>query len=349
MKEKPITLDCERISGAGGLKILVRSWRPEYKPRAVVAVCPGVNSHSGYYLWAAGELVASGVAVYAVDLHGHGESDGERFYSEKIEDFVTDVDALVTLAKSREPGLPVFLFGHGVGGVISCIYALEHQAKLAGLICESFAFQGVAPELSLSVLRALSQIAPHARMVQLKNEDFSRDPIVVRAMNADRRLDKEVQPLRIVSELIRATERLTSEFPLITLPLLILHGTADKVTRPAGSQVFHDTAGSADKTLRLYDGHVHDLLNDYDREDVMTDIKQWIWAHLPAVRASTRGQLPDLDHAAIHEWDGDAVPLGVDGDIGRRAARLDDRASAAATEEMQTGVALTGRQHEVAR
>ena len=349
MTEKPIALNGERISGAGGLKILVRSWRPEYQPRAVVAVCPGVYSHSGYYLWAAGELVASGVAVYAVDLHGHGESDGERFYSENIQDYVTDVDALVTLAKSREPGLPVFLFGHGVGGVISCIYVLEHQDKLAGLICESFAFQVVASDLALSTAKGLARIAPHARMLQLKSEDFSRDPIVVRAMKADRRLDKEIQPLRLVSELVRATERLRAEFPLVTLPLLILHGTADRVTRPAGSRFFHETAGSKDKTLRLYDGHVHDLLNDYDREDVMTDIKQWIRARLPAVRASARGQLPDLDHAAIHKRDGDAIPLGVDGNVGRGPARLDDRASGAAAEEMQTGVALTRRQHEVAR
>lgn len=285
MKEKPITLNGERISGAGGLKILVRSWRPEGKPRAVVAVCPGVNSHSGYYIWAAAELVANGIAVYAVDLHGHGESDGERFYNDDIEDFVADVDALVSFAKSREPRLPLFLLGHGFGGVVSCIYALEHQEKLAGLICESFAMQVVASEIALAAMKGLARIAPHARVLQLRNEEFSRDPIVVRAMNGDLRLDKEVQPVKTVSELIRATERLRAEFPLITLPLLILHGTADKVTRPEGSQFFYDTAGSTDKTLKLYKGHVHDLLNDYDREDVIADIEQWIAARLPAVRS----------------------------------------------------------------
>ena len=80
---------------------------------------------------------------------------------------------------------------------------------------------------------------------------------------------------------MRADERLKREFPLITLPVLIMHGTADKVTRPEGSQLFYDTAGSQDKTLKLYDGHAHDLLNDLDREKVMADITAWIEARLP--------------------------------------------------------------------
>ena len=86
-----------------------------------------MNSHSGYYLWAAEQLVASGLAVYALDLHGRGKSDGERFYLEKIAHYVGDVDAVVTLAKSREPGLPVFLLGHSAGGVTSCV--LRHRRR----------------------------------------------------------------------------------------------------------------------------------------------------------------------------------------------------------------------------
>ena len=92
----------------------------------------------------------------------------------------------------------------------------------------------------------------------------------------------EVQPTRTVAQLVLADERLKREFPLITLPVLILHGTADKVTKPAGSQLFYDTVGSKDKTLKLYDKHFHDLLNDIDKERVMSDIKQWINRHLPA-------------------------------------------------------------------
>ncbi len=270
----------ERVEGARGLQINVRSWRPA-AARGVVAICHGVNSHSGYYTWAAEQLVASGLAVYALDLHGRGKSDGERFYLEKIDDYLTDVGALVALAKAREPGLPVFLLGHSAGGVVSCVYALEYQDQLAGLICESFAFQVAAPDFALAVVKGLSHIAPHAHVLKLPFADFSRDPRVVQAMHDDPLIAHEVQPTKTVAELVRADERLKQEFPLITLPVFILHGTADKVTNPKGSQLFFETAGSTDKTLKLYDGHVHDLLNDLDKEVVMADIIDWVDRRLP--------------------------------------------------------------------
>ncbi len=119
-------------------------------------------------------------------------------------------------------------------------------------------------------------------MLNLKTEDFSRDPEAVQARLDDPLIAHEVQPTRTIAQLVLADERLKREFPLITLPVLILHGTADKVTKPAGSQFFFDTAGSTDKTLKLYDGHFHDLLNDIGKEKVMSDIKQWINAHISA-------------------------------------------------------------------
>jgi acylglycerol lipase len=272
----------EKVPGPGGLGIFVRSWHPGGTARAAVVICHGVNSHSGYYSWAAEQLVSTGVAVYALDLHGRGQSDGERFYLDRISDYVHDVHAVVTLAKSRSAGLPVFLLGHSAGGVISCVYTLEHQADLAGLICESFAFQVAAPDFALAVVKGLSHLAPHAHVLRLKNEEFSRDPRVVDAMNRDPLIANEVQPTKTVAKLVRADERLRAEFPLITLPVFILHGTADRVTNPKGSQLFFDTAGSADKTLKLYEGHVHDLLNDLGKEQVMADIAGWINARVPA-------------------------------------------------------------------
>jgi len=272
----------ETFKGKDGLRIFVRSWRPRTAPRGVVVLCHGVNSHGGHYLWAAERLVAAGFAVSALDLRGRGRSDGERFFVSHIDDYVSDLAQTIALAKQRDPGLPVFLLGHSAGGVVSCTYALERQGELAGLICESFAFQVYAPDFALAVLKGLSHLAPHAHVLKLKLEDFTRDPAWLRVLQEDPLIAHEVQPTSTVAALARADERLKREFGRITLPLLILHGTADKVTKPSGSQLFFDTAGSPDKTLKLYDGHAHDLLNDLGREGVMADIASWIAARLPA-------------------------------------------------------------------
>jgi alpha-beta hydrolase superfamily lysophospholipase len=272
----------ETVESKGGLKIFVRSWRPAAKPRAAVVICHGVNSHGGQYLWSGEQLSAAGHAVYALDLRGRGKSEGERLYIENVSEYVADVAAVVKLAKSRDPGLPVFLLGHSAGGVVSCVYTLENQKELAGLICESFAFKVPAPDLVLAIVKGLSRIAPRLPALKLKNKDFTRDPKALAALNADPLIANEAQPAITVAALVRANERIKREFPLITLPVFILHGTVDKATVPAGSQFFYDTAGSKDKTLKLYEGHVHDLLSDIGKEGVMTDIKAWIDKHLPA-------------------------------------------------------------------
>jgi acylglycerol lipase len=270
-----------RFDGVGGLRIFYRSWRPDEPARGVVVIVHGFNSHSGYYLWVAAQLTAAGFAVYALDHRGRGRSEGERFYVEKVADYVADLATFVMRAKAEHPGLPVFMLGHSAGGVISCTYALEHQQELAGLICESFAFQVPAPDIALALLKGIGHLAPHAHVFKLKNKDFSRDPAVVRFMDDDPLIDNEVQPALTVAEMVRADERLEREFPLITLPVFIIHGTEDKATKPSGSQLFYDTAGSSDKTLKLYEGYAHDLLNDVGKEAVMDDIVRWIDARLP--------------------------------------------------------------------
>jgi acylglycerol lipase len=277
----------DRVTNSDGHELFIRSWRPETNARAVVAIVPGFNSHSGYYTWVADQLTANGFAVYAVDLRGRGRSEGERFYVDKFADYVRDAASLMHLAKAREPGLPVFMLGHSAGGVVACIYTLEFPTELAGLICESFAHEVPAPDFALAVFKGLSHVAPHAHILHLKNEQFSRDPNVVKAMNDDPLIAHETQPTQTLAEMVRADERLKQEFQLITLPVLIMHGTADQATKPSGSQRFYDNAGSADKTLKLYNGHYHDLLNDVDKEVVMADILSWLAAHVSAKNAAS--------------------------------------------------------------
>ena len=269
----------EDFTGRGGTKLHLRSWRPA-APRATVVICHGVNSHSGQYLWAGERFAAAGFAVYAYDHRGRGKSEGPRFFIEDIGDYTEDLGTLIALAKSREPGRKVFLLGHSAGGVVSCTWALDHQSEIDGFICESFAFEVPAPAIVLSLVRFLGRVTPRLPVLKLKMKDFTRDPAALRALEADPLTHGEVQPAGTVAALLKATDRMRQEFPAIRLPLLIMHGTADKATVPAGSKLFHERAGSRDKTLKLYEGHFHDLLNDVGKEAVMADVIAWIDARL---------------------------------------------------------------------
>ena len=244
----------EGVFDSDGLRIHFRAWHPSATPRAVVVIVPGFNSHSAYYAWAAEQLVADRFAVYALDLRGRGHSDGERFYVDTFDDYVADVTRFVALVKSKEPAVPVFLLGHSAGGVVACLFAIDHQAELAGLICESFAYQ--VPGAGLCARRvqgteprrpARAHPASQERRLLARSAGGGGDG----RRSAHRARDPADPTL---AAMVRADERLKEDFPRITLPVLILHGTADKATKPSGSQFFYDSAGSSDKTLKLYDG-----------------------------------------------------------------------------------------------
>lgn len=280
-----------------GVTIHLRSWMPDDEPRAVVVICHGVNSHGGQYAWTASQFAARGFAVFALDLRGRGQSGGERFFVSDIADYVADLSGTIEIAKSRHPGLPVYLLGHSAGGVVSCTYALDHQDEIQGLICESFAFQVPAPGFVLSAIKGLSHIAPRLGVLTLHMKDFTRDRAALAALEADPLTKGEVQPAATVAALVRADERLHDSFGEITLPVLIIHGTADRATVCRGSEYFHEHAGSADKTLKLYRDHYHDLLNDIGKEDVFADIADWIEARLDTTAGRHSGS-PSIDDRA---------------------------------------------------
>ncbi|MEQ8294726.1 MAG: alpha/beta hydrolase [Roseovarius sp.] len=271
----------DRLVHPDGTRIFYRSWRPAAGARAVVVICHGFNSHGGQYAGPAEALAAAGFHVYALDLRGRGRSDGPRFRVGSIADYVADLRAVIDLARSRDPGLGVFLLGHSAGGVVATTYALDHGASLAGLVCESFAFRVPAPKAVLALIKGLGRLFPALPVLTLKTRDFTRDRTALGRLNADPMTRDETQPAETVAAMVRGNGRLAREFGRITLPLLILHGTRDKVTLPAGSEAFARAAGSGDKTLKLYDGHYHDLLADLGKEAVLQDIIDWIVPRIP--------------------------------------------------------------------
>jgi len=130
-----------------------------------------------------------------------------------------------------------------------------------------------APGFALAAIKGLSHLAPRPPVLKLRNEDFSRDPDAVAALTADPLIAGEIQPAMTVAALVRADERLREAFPQIGLPLLVRHGTADKATVCQGSEFFYEMAGSKDKTLKLYEGQYHDLLNDRQRSGEIASVE----------------------------------------------------------------------------
>jgi alpha-beta hydrolase superfamily lysophospholipase len=261
----------------GGVDLFWQAWLPETDPKAVVVIAHGAGEHSGRYAHVGEHLTQAGYAVYALDHRGHGRSHGKGANIERLALVVEDLDAFVTLAGGSHPGAKVFLLGHSMGGAISLSYALRHQDRLAGLLLSgpAAALDTASPAMR-AVSRALSAVAPGLGVFGVASSDVSRDPETVAAYDADPLIHHRKLPARTVGELVVAAGEFPDAVGRLTLPLLVMHGTEDRLTPPAGSTMVHERAGSADKTLELYEGLYHEILNEPERAQVLSDLTSWL-------------------------------------------------------------------------
>lgn len=276
------------IAGAGGPRIFWQSWRAEAEPRAVVVLVHGASEHSGRYQHVAEGLTAAGHAVYALDHRGHGRSAGARAVVDRMSRAVTDVDQIVLQATEENPGRPVFMLGHSMGGTVAVSYCLRHQDRLSGLILSGpLAALEAAPAPLLVLGRVLSALTPRLGLVSIDAGLVSRDPEVVRDYVADPLNFHGKLPARTVAELAAAVGRFPNAVGAITLPTLILYGTGDRLAPPAGAQMLFDRIGSADKRVRAYPGLFHEILNEPERDEVLAEICGWL-----SERAGSAGSEP---------------------------------------------------------
>ncbi len=262
------------FTGAGQHTIFYRYWRPEGEPRAVLLVAHGAAEHSGRYEGFAGYFTRRGYAVAALDHPGHGRSEGGRCRIERFDDYLVTLRQFHLRVAADFSGVPVFLVGHSMGGLISASYLLQHQGELAGCILSGPAIKTALEPgaLQLLLLRILSALAPGAGALQLDAGGVSRDPEVVAAYVNDPLVYHGKLPARLVTELFSGMRRVQQRASEITLPLLLLHGAADSLTDPEGSRFLAARAGSADKTLTIYPGLYHEIFNEPERETVLADV-----------------------------------------------------------------------------
>jgi alpha-beta hydrolase superfamily lysophospholipase len=275
-------------------RIFWRSWTPDDRAaRAVIVLVHGLGEHSGRYDHVVARLVGEGYAVHTADHRGHGRSDGPRAFIEDMDNVVADVDTLVDRAVAAQPGVAVFMLGHSMGGLIALRYALAHQERLAGLILSAALAQLDAVPKPLELVgRALSVIAPRAPLIAIDSALVSRDASVVEAYRSDPLVHHGKVPARTAVQLADTVGRFPDTVGAITVPTLILYGTADGLCPPAGSVMLGERIGAADKTVTAYEGLFHEILNEPERETVLEDIVGWLGARVgspaPAAAGSTR-------------------------------------------------------------
>jgi acylglycerol lipase len=270
------------LPGVGGVTLYEQWWRPSGAPRGVVAVVHGFKDHGDRYAELARRLVDKGLAVYAIDLRGHGRSSGRRALFNHFDDNLADLDTFLADVRKREPGLPFFLFGHSIGGATVTLYTITRQPKLTGLIVHGGALEVDVSKAKVGGVKLVAALFPYAKVFKLDPKLFSRDPKVLAAAEADPFIYHPDHPARTAREALSAIARIEANRAKVQVPLLVIHGAADRVTPPSGSEHLYKSAASSDKTLKLYPGFYHDLIRDLDHEPVLSEIVDWIVARLPA-------------------------------------------------------------------
>jgi acylglycerol lipase len=271
-----------QFAGAKGLGIYWQSWQEEVPRRAVVVISHGAGEHSSRYRHVAIELAELGYPVYALDHRGHGRSGGRRALVDRLDNAVADLDVLIGLARRQQPGVPLFLLGHSLGGTIALRYVLQHQDSLDGLILSGpVAAIDLPPAPLRLAAMALSAVAPWMPVLAVDPATISRDPREVEAYRTDPLVHHGKLPVRTVAEIASATEAFPEQVPSLTLPLLLVHGSEDRLAPVEGSRMVHERASSEDNTLKIYDGLFHEVLNELaeDRARVLADIFAWLHAH----------------------------------------------------------------------
>jgi len=270
----------ETITARDGTQLLARHWAATGDVKAAFVIMHGLKDYSARYADLASTLAARGYSVYAFDLRGHGRSAGPRVAPDEWTDYVDDLDRFLTDVEKREAGKPVYLFGHSMGGAIAARTAELHTPQVAGLVLSGPALAIDAPPLLLAATRMSGATTPKFPAFKLNNHDFSSDPKAGEAMDKDELVSQPPAPASTAAGLINGIEWIWTDIVKLTMPLLALHGTKDRLTAPAGSRLLIENAPAKDKTLRIYDGLFHDLIHEPNGKQVIDDVVAWVDGHV---------------------------------------------------------------------
>ncbi len=264
-----------------GLRLYAQGWQPETAPTGVICLVHGLGEHSGRYTHLARFLNQAGYALLAFDLRGHGRSEGQRGHAPSYEVLLDDIAHFLAEAAERYPDHPRFLYGHSLGGTLVIEYVLSRRPKLAGVIASGpllrTAFE--PPAWKLTLAKILYSLRPTLALAnEVDRPALCRDPEVVRAYNDDPLVHDRLSA-RLGMDMLQsglwALEH-AAEFPL---PLLLMHGGADRITSPQASREFAAQAGEV-CTLKIWDGFYHEIHNEPEQKQVLAYLLAWLNGNL---------------------------------------------------------------------
>jgi alpha-beta hydrolase superfamily lysophospholipase len=270
------------FKGARDTDITYQCWLPEDEIKAVLVIVHGLAEHSGRYMNVVNHFVPLGYAVYGLDHIGHGRSEGPRVYVERFSDYTRTLKTYVDKIRAWQPDTPVFMVGHSLGGLIGSAYLLDHQEDLTGAVLSGPGVKvpdSISP-VTVALGKVLSTLMPRTGLVQLDANEISRDPAVVQAYVNDPLVYTGKTTARLAAEMLKTMRRVTEEAGTITLPVMIVQGSEDKLVDPAGARMLYKTVSSDDKTLKIYDGLYHEVFNEPEHAEVLGDVEAWLDAHV---------------------------------------------------------------------
>lgn len=278
-----VTTRTERtFDGVGGVRIVYDVWTPDTAPRAVVVLSHGLGEHARRYDHVAQRFGADGLVTYALDHRGHGRSGGKRVLVRDIAEYTGDFATLVGIATKEYPGCKRIVLGHSMGGGIVFAYGVERpdDYDLMVLSGPAVAAQTAVSPLLALVAKTLGAVVPGLPVQELDVSAISRDPAVVTAYNTDPLVHHGKVPAGIARALLLVGETMPRRAPALTAPMLVVHGSEDRLIPVDGSRQLVEAVGSPDRELKIFPGLYHEVFNEPEQDQVLDDVVSWINARL---------------------------------------------------------------------
>lgn len=269
------------FTGVGNLNLYYQTWQPSKPACANLIIVHGLGSHSDTLTPVASHFLNRGYAIYDFDLRGHGRSAGKRGYISQWSEFREDLRKFVNLVVADSPNLPCFIYGHSLGATITLDYAIRFPQEIRGIILSALPIGkvGLSP-IKFFIGRILSSVWPSFSLsTGIDLSAGSRNSAIVKEHTQDP-LRHTCGRARLSTEFFSTLAWLQAHVSDLQVPVLMLHGSADRTIPPGPSREYFQQIKFEDKKYIEYSGAYHDLHQDLDANVVLEDVENWLEQHI---------------------------------------------------------------------